>query len=705
MSPALVGLSIGQTVTGPGIPIGTTIAGFSGTSTVILNKAATASASGVTLLAGPTGNVNVNANGTLTLGTSVIGGTFTATGNGGGGGTITQNPGTTLTVGGLSSIDFNTVLFNNLGNVFRPGTNFTGTTAVGSTTVTNVSNVSGIAVGETVTGLGIPVNTKITAINGSIGTIALSQAATAAGTLTLNSGSAGGAISFTGSTSVTVRDSKTASLVLATTDLSAPPPATFLTVFASGPITQAGPLTNITTATFIAGTSAIILTDPGNDFVGQVNLISTGSAPVAVKDTNGIQLGTVQLGTGSLAVNAGNAASGNITQAPYAVGPATTFGVAGVPGIGATGGITETGPSSVSFTGNTTSGSPTVSNVQLSTGMFGLAVGESVTGPGIPAGTTITAINVATNTITLSQNTTATATGVKLTATGLVFTTAFAGATVSLNALNNDILTPINANTTNVTIVNQADVDLSASTLTAGAGTNFNVTSTGTITLPTALPTNFGTFSASAMQTNVVANLTATSFTFNGTTNFATTPFTGTTTNGSASVTVTNTTGLVVGQNVAGAGIPAGTTILSIVGTTITLSQNATASATVTLTATPASLTASGGSINFDGNVQVSGPLNLILPTNNASVNVLGGTWGQGSNNLTITQSAANTNNVNIGGFNANAVFNMSGGTILFTGSTATAPAMSWSATSAPLRSARTSPQPLSRGPPPTEAP
>ena len=41
---------------------------------------------------------------------------------------------------------------------------------------------------------------------------------------------------------------------------------------------------------------------------------------------------------------------------------------------------------------------------------------------------------------------------------------------------------------------------------------------------------------------------------------------------------------------------------------------------------------------------------------------------------LTITQSGANTNNFNIGGFNANAVFNMSGGTIQFTGSTATVP-------------------------------
>jgi hypothetical protein len=606
--PSLVGLSVGQTVTGPGIPIGTTITGFVGTSTVVLHNAATASASGVTLLAGPTGDVNVNATGTLTLGTSSIGGTFTATGSGGGGATITQNPGTTLTVGGQSSMNFGTVLFNNLGNVFEPGTNFTGTTAVGSTAVTAVSNVSGIAVGQTVTGPGIPVNTRITAINGPAGTITLSQAATATGTATLNSGSAAGAISFTGSTSVTVRDSKPTGLVLATTALGAPPPATFLTVFASGPITQSGPLTNVTTATFIAGTNGLILPDPANDFLGPVNLVSTGSAPVALKDANAIRLGTVQLGTGSFAVNAGNAPGANITQAPYVVGPATAFGVAGIPGIGVTGGITETGPSSVGFTGNTTGGSNTVSNVLLGAGMFDLAVGESVAGPGIPAGTTITAINVATNTITLSQNATATATGGKLTAIGMVFITARAGATVNLNAFDNDILTPINANTTNLTLVNLADINLSATTIAAGG--NVDMTSTGLVTLPTALPPNFGAFTSSARQTDVVASLTASSFTSNGTTNFA----------------------------------------------------------------GPVSLNATGGNITFDGNVQAAGPLNFVLPTNNTNVNLVGGTWQQGGSNLVITQSVANVNNFNIGGFNAAAVFNMSGGTIQFTGSTAPAP-------------------------------
>jgi sugar lactone lactonase YvrE len=72
--------------------------------------------------------------------------------------------------------------------------------------------------------------------------------------------------------------------------------------------------------------------------------------------------------------------------------------------------------------------------------------------------------------------------------------------------------------------------------------------------------------------------------TISGTTPIA---VTGTIANGSASVTsVSSTLGLAVGQAIAGTGIPASTTIASVSGTTITLSANATAGATETLTAT-----------------------------------------------------------------------------------------------------------------------
>jgi uncharacterized phage protein gp47/JayE len=51
----------------------------------------------------------------------------------------------------------------------------------------------------------------------------------------------------------------------------------------------------------------------------------------------------------------------------------------------------------------------------------------------------------------------------------------------------------------------------------------------------------------------------------------------------SADITVTSAAGIVVGQAVTGAGVPAGTTVSGISGTTVTLSQNATASGTAAL--------------------------------------------------------------------------------------------------------------------------
>lgn len=57
-----------------------------------------------------------------------------------------------------------------------------------------------------------------------------------------------------------------------------------------------------------------------------------------------------------------------------------------------------------------------------------------------------------------------------------------------------------------------------------------------------------------------------------------------TTTNGSASATVASATGITVGMIVTNADVPAGTSVLAIVGTTVTLSANATGGATATAT-------------------------------------------------------------------------------------------------------------------------
>jgi hypothetical protein len=121
-----------------------------------------------------------------------------------------------------------------------------------------------------------------------------------------------------------------------------------LIVRADGAITQVGPITGPPTSSlFDAGTGAITLTDPGNDFSGVTSASSNGTG--------------------------------------------------------------------TSIKGNTTSGNPTVSGLAS---VAGLSVGQTITGPGIPVGTTIIAIGA--TTITLSQNATATATGVTLTATAVV---------------------------------------------------------------------------------------------------------------------------------------------------------------------------------------------------------------------------------------------------------------------------------------------
>ena len=74
-----------------------------------------------------------------------------------------------------------------------------------------------------------------------------------------------------------------------------------------------------------------------------------------------------------------------------------------------------------------------------------------------------------------------------------------------------------------------------------------------------------------------------------------------TTTNGNSTVTLATANILIgAGQTITGAGIPAGTTVVSVSGTNVVMSANATASATVTAT--------------FNNNVEVSGGVVVLHP-------------------------------------------------------------------------------------------
>jgi len=95
--------------------------------------------------------------------------------------------------------------------------------------------------------------------------------------------------------------------------------------------------------------------------------------------------------------------------------------------------VTSAPSYTISMTGNTTSGSKSVTSLSVSTS--GLKVGQPISGSGIAAGSTIAAIN-SSSSITLSANATATATGVTLSVT------AGAGSvTAEGNAINESAVT------------------------------------------------------------------------------------------------------------------------------------------------------------------------------------------------------------------------------------------------------------------------
>ena len=173
----------------------------------------------------------------------------------------------------------------------------------------------------------------------------------------------------------------------------------------------------------------------------------------------------------------------------------------------------------------------------------GLAAGEPISGPGIPANATIAAITSAT-TLNLSNAATAT-------------TITFAGATTS----------------------GSPTVTLTAPVTTAGLSIGEGVTGPG---IPASTTISAINPSASATTSTVTLsnNATATATTVTLATNVAlTVTITGSTTQLSNQVTLSTTAGLAAGEGISGTGIPATTSIVAVTPTTVTISNPATATA------------------------------------------------------------------------------------------------------------------------------
>ena len=298
---------------------------------------------------------------------------------------------------------------------FYLGTTFSGTVVDGSADVA-VSSTTGLRPGETVAGTGIVPGTTIIQINPASGAtpaqVVLSQAATASstGNEVLGAGSQESSvtagISFNGTTTV----GSATVLVASTTGLAVGEGIVGPGIAGGSKITNITNLASgeslLTLSLAATAGQAQGLTASGAAFTGNLSL---GSAIVSnVSSATGLSVGEVVIGSGIpagatiTAINTTNPA--NITVTLSAASTTNTTGAS----------LTPTVPG---IAGTLTPGSATV----LVGGTAGLSVGQTVSGVGIPSGTTIASIDTTDSLITLSQVATGGSSS-SLTATGPIFT-------------------------------------------------------------------------------------------------------------------------------------------------------------------------------------------------------------------------------------------------------------------------------------------
>ena len=406
-SPVVTGLSstagllVGESVTGTGIPAGTTVSAINSSTQITLsNNATTSGSSSLTFSSPVVTGLSSTANllvGESVTGTGIPAGTTISAINSSSQITLSAN----ATAGGSSTLSFS------------------------SPVVTGLSSTANLLVGESVTGTGIPAGTTISAINSST-QITLSQSATTNGSSTLSFTSPV-VTGLSSTANLLVGEPVTGTGIPAGTTISAINSSTQVTLSQSATTNGSSTLTFTSpvvtglssTANLFVGESVTGTGIPAGTTISAINSSTqitlsqsattngssslTFSSPVVtgLSSTTNLLVGETVTGTG---IPAGTtiAAINSSTQITLSQG-ATAGGSTSLTIISPT----VTGLTTV-LTGNTTSGSPTVTGLSTTTN---LVVGEPVSGTGIPSGTTITQINSTSLTITLSQNATATSSG------------------------------------------------------------------------------------------------------------------------------------------------------------------------------------------------------------------------------------------------------------------------------------------------------
>ena len=309
-------------------------------------------------------------------------------------------------------------------------TQFTGTTAIGSTIIGAVSNIANLAVGQTIVGPGIPAGTTITAVGSSAPfTLSVSAPATASGSVTLsvliNSTPIGiitsasktltGVSSTVGLgagqiiTGTNIPANTTITGVTANTiAISAAPTATPTAIKPTGYVTSgSNVITSLSSVSGLLVGQAITGTGiPASATITSIN----SNAPLSITISNNATVTSTVVPTGS--VQAGSTLV-NLVSDLTSVNAGATITGTGIP-AGTTVVSTGTGPNSITMsapatissavkpTGIVTNGSATVTSVSS---VASVAIGQIISGAGIPDGTTVNTIG--TNTITMSAPATA----------------------------------------------------------------------------------------------------------------------------------------------------------------------------------------------------------------------------------------------------------------------------------------------------------
>ncbi len=734
---SISGLAVGQPITGTtGIQALTYISAVGSTApySITISKAANATPPAVSptgyLTAGSTSITGVSSISGLVVGQPITSSTTAVVGQVLGvipaGTTITAASGTTITMSQAAAATGTVTIIGIVTN--------------GSTTLTPVSSTTGLATGQVINGAGIPSGTKISTIGT---TVTLSAKATATSafptTTTFN-----GIINATLPTSLTAPTSSndptiitqvtsasgvpvTAGLGLsANQPLTAPgiAPGALITLVGANTVTMSLPAiassTVTPTGTVTAGSNVITnVTSIAGVTVGQViagptvsftaittnastsltkvsinasfTAITTSGSPTltSVSSLTGLAIGQVLTGAGIPANTAISAISGTtITMSANATATVSTAVTITSSASLAVGQVLS---APVSFTGITTSGSPTITGI---TSVTGLAAGQGLTGTGIPANTVISSItgSAAPYSITMSANANYTITTAEpITSTGPIplntTISSISGTTITMSAKANATISsamtvvssgpvPYNATVTSVGATAPYSITMSApanvtpapivisGVTTAGSNTITNVWGVGAsgTVVPTGLVAG-QPLTGVGIPAGATITLWGTVYPYsitmsqNATATLAPVTFTGVTTSGSNTLTsVSSVTGLAVGQALTGTGIPANSVISAIGSTapyTITMVSATTgAVANATLTVTALSTITTSEIISFPAGVSLtclspvpitSGGEVLTSPTVSTVSSPAAETLTVGQGTITISQPALST--------------------------------------------------------------